>query len=64
MEQYIPYSLGCDLFSRNLESDLECLISNETFEIFSVVDVTTLGMARKSGKLQKENPAGCAEEGK
>ena len=27
-----------------------------------VVDVTTLKMARKQVKLQKENPAGCAEE--
>ena len=29
-----------------------------------VVDVTTLKMARKPVKLQKENPAGCAGEGK
>ena len=29
-----------------------------------VVDVTTLEMARKPVKLQKENPAGCAGEGK
>ena len=27
-------------------------------------DVTTLKMARKPVKLQKENPAGCAGEGK
>ena len=29
-----------------------------------VVDVTTLKMARKPVKLQKENPAGCVEESK
>ena len=29
-----------------------------------VVDVTTLTMARKPLKLQKENLAGCAGEGK
>ena len=29
-----------------------------------VVDVTTLKMARKPVKLQKESPAGCAGEGK
>ena len=29
-----------------------------------VVDVTTLKMARKPVKLKKENPAGCAGEGK
>ena len=29
-----------------------------------VVDVTTLEMARKTVKLQKENPAECAGEGK
>ena len=29
-----------------------------------VFDVTTLKMARKPAKLQKENPAGCAGEGK
>ena len=29
-----------------------------------VVDVTTFKMARKPVKLQKENPAGCAGEGK
>ena len=29
-----------------------------------VVDFTTLKMARKPVKLQKENPAGCAGEGK
>jgi len=29
-----------------------------------VVDVTTLEMARKPVKLQKENPAVCAGEGK
>ena len=28
-----------------------------------VVDVTTLKMAKKPGKLQKENPAGCTGEG-
>ena len=28
-----------------------------------VVDVTTLKMARKPVKLQKESPAGCAGEG-
>jgi len=27
-------------------------------------DATTLKMARKTVKLQKENPAGCAGEGK
>jgi len=27
-------------------------------------DITTLKMARKPVKLQKENPAGCAGEGK
>ena len=29
-----------------------------------VVDVTTLKMTRKPMKLYKENPAGCAGEGK
>ena len=29
-----------------------------------VIDVTTLEMARKPVKVQKENPAGCAGEGK
>ena len=29
-----------------------------------VVDVITLKMTREPVKLQKENPAGCAEEGK
>ena len=29
-----------------------------------VVDVNNLKMARKPVKLQKESPAGCAEEGK
>ena len=33
--------------------------------IFKVVfDVTTLKMARKPVKFHKENPAGCAGEGK
>ena len=33
-------------------------------EEFSMVDVTTLKMARKPEKLQKESTAGCAGEGK
>ena len=34
------------------------------FLIKRKVDVTTIIMARKPMKLQKENPAGCAGEGK
>jgi len=33
-------------------------------EEFSMVDVTTLKMARKPEKLQKESSAGCTGEGK
>ena len=33
-------------------------------DILGRVDVTTLKMARKPVKLQKENSAGCAGEGK
>ena len=36
----------------------------KTNRMVVVVDVTTLEMARKPVKLQKESPAGCVGEGK
>ena len=51
-------------FCFNLRRSLKDMIMSLGGNGLVVVDVTTLKMARKPVKLQKENPAGCDGEGK
>ena len=48
----------------NSDSEVYMMHKNPLYLVVVVVDVTTLKMARKPMKLQKENLAGCAGEGK
>ena len=50
--------------STTQQRTIQCAARVNWFPQPMVVDVTTLKMARKPMKLQKESPAGCAGEGK
>ena len=53
---------GDVLFAYNDFKRIEMMNTPNSHACQVLVDVTTLKMARKSVKLQKENPAQCAEE--